>query len=261
MSRSPLRVAAVQMDCSGRLEEVEKRALKMIGRAAKLGASIACLPEHWNRKGIEDKARFLRTFKDAAREFQIYIVSGGDFVREDGSTFVEGFLFGPEGLVGVQRKVHLFRGERRRAVPGSSYPVFRAGGAKVGIAICHDLVYPEVARILALGGAEVIFSPALIGETGLVPWHIYIKARALENRIPVVSPNFLAPPKIPGGSLVVGLQDIGKGIIVPKVLAKGGQSPKLLVADLDLNQTNELRRERLRARRVETYAPLLRSGR
>lgn len=243
------------MDCSGSLQDIEARAVSMIRRAARMGAEIACLPEHWAPETVERVDAF-PALRRVAKELQIYVVSGGDFIIDDGSTHVESFLFGPGGLVGSQRKVHLFRREKRRAVPGDVYSIFKVKGARVGIAICHDLVYPEVVRILALKGAEVIFSPARIGTTGIPPWHLYVKARALENRIPVVSPNFLSA-RSPGGSIIVGVEDTGKGIVYPKVLAWAGSAPKLLVADLKLEAARKLRKQRLRARRVETYSPLL----
>lgn len=258
MRADSLRVAAVQMDCSGTAQEIEAKALRMIRRAAKLGVKIACLPEHWVPTGIENPTEFFRPFERAAKEFKMYLISGGDFVKEGGSTFVESFLFGPGGVVGSQRKVHLFRREKRKAVAGDCYPVFSAMGTKIGIAICHDLVYPEVVRIFALEGAEVVFSPARIGKKGLYPWYLYVNARSLENRISIVSPNFLSPSS-PGGSVIVGVEDIGDGVVYPKVLAKGRAKPKLLVADLDLESTRRLRRQRLRARRVETFSPLLKS--
>jgi omega-amidase len=256
LSAGSLRVAAVQMECSGSMVEIEERALKMIRRAARLGAKFACLPEHWVPEVVEEPAELFKPFEEEARRSKIHVISGGDFVREGDSTFVESFLFGPEGLVGSQRKVHLFRRERRRAIPGNQYQIFKAGGVKVGIAICHDIVYPEVPRILALKGAEVIFSPARIGKTGLYPWDLYLKARALENRIPLVSPNFLSGSS-PGGSELVGVEDIGDGVVYPRVLKRAGSSPRLLVADLDLSAAMKLRHQRLRARKVETFSALL----
>ncbi|MDG6961405.1 MAG: carbon-nitrogen hydrolase family protein [Nitrososphaerota archaeon] len=252
MNSGSLRVAAVQMECSGSLGEIEDRALKMIRKAARLGADIACLPEHWSPEVIENPAEFLSLFEEAARDSKIHLISGGDFIREGGSTYVESFFIGPNGLLGTQRKVHLFGREKRKAKPGSEYPIFRAAGSKVGIAICHDIVYPEVARILALKGAEVIFSPARIGGSGLYPWRLYILARALENRIPIVSPNFLSRSQ--GGSVIVGIEDVGDGIVYPKVLARAGSHPRLLVADLDLKSARKLRARRLKARRVETFS-------
>lgn len=229
----------------------------MLRRAAELGATIACLPEHWIPNPIAGAAQVLRAFQRAAREFQIYVISGAEFTKSKDSTRVESFLIGPQGPVGSQLKVHLFGRERRRAKPGNRYSVFRISGVTAGVAICHDLVYPEVARILALNGAEIIFSPAKISRIGLYPWHVYVKARSLENRLPVVSPNFLRTPRFPGGSLIVGVQDVGDGVVYPKVLAVAGASSRLLVADLDLKNARRLRRQRLQARMVGTYLPLL----
>jgi predicted amidohydrolase len=245
------------MDCAGRPEEIERRALLMIRRAAGLRADVACLPEHWVPGGIRDRARFLDAFGKAARELGIFVVPGAEFVRGDGSTVVESFLLGPDGFVGSQKKVHLFGRERRKARPGNGYSVFGLKGAKVGIAICHDLVYPEVARIFALKGADVILSPAKIGRLGLRPWHLYVDVRSLENRIPIVSPNVLELPRFPGGSVIVGIQDAGEGVVYPRTLARAGAAPRLLIADLDLSEARKARRARLRARRVETFSPIL----
>jgi predicted amidohydrolase len=257
LNRDSVKVAALQIDCAGSLQELEKRAVRMIRKAAELGATIACLPEHWIPSPMGGAAQVLRTFQRAAKEFQIYVISGAEFAKSKDSTMVESFLVGPRGLVGVQQKVHLFGRERKRAKPGNRYSVFKAYGVTFGVAICHDLVYPEVARILALKGAEIIFSPAKINRIGLYPWHVYVRARALENRVPVVSPNFLRPPRFPGGSLIVGVQDVGGGVVYPKVLAEASASSKLLTADLDLKTARRLRRQRLQARMVGTYLPLL----
>lgn len=258
MTRS-LRVAAVQMDCRGSAKEIEERAVRMIRRAAKLGAAVACLPEHWVPGGIPDRGRFLGTFGRVAKESGIAVIPGAEFVKEDGITSVESFLLKPDGSVGSQRKVHLFDREKKRASPGNRYSIFRVDGAKIGIAICHDLVYPEVARIFALQGAEVIFAPAKIRRGGLSPWHIYVRARALENRIPVVSPNVLGEPGFSGGSVIVGLEEGEGGIVYPLTLATAGNAPKVLVADLNLGAASKLRKQRLGARRVETFAPILQS--
>ncbi len=108
---------------------------------------------------------------------------------------------------------------------------------------------PDIARVLMRLGAHV--HPVMtLGARKIIHENLFEWARP---------PNFFAPPKVPGGSVIVGVQDVGGGIIVPSVLANGGSSPKLLIADLDLRAANRLRRKRLKARRVETYAALLRN--
>ncbi len=255
------RVAAVQLNCSGSRREIELRARMLIESAAKKGARVVCLPEHWIPGDDASLDDVLPLFSDVARETATYIIPGADFVRREGSaTTVESVVIGPKGEeVGRQQKVHLFRREKEVAVGGSGYSVFDLGGVKVGIAICHDLVYPEVARILVLKGAEVIFVPSRIDARGIAPWELYVKARALENRVPIVSANYFRLPKYPGSSLVVRLTSSGRGdgIVYPEMARKGGARQGVLVADLDFEEVKPQKIERLKARRPDTYAELL----
>ena len=258
MSPARYRVAAVEPESSGSRSAVEERAHDLIKEAAKSGARTVCLPEHWlpgRRANIEDS---VSAFSATARESGIFLILGADFARHRRAVTVESIVLGPDGdEVGRQRKVHLFRGEKKEATPGSTYEVFELAGVKAGIAICHDLVYPEVARIMTLKGAEVIFAPAKIGIAGLEPWEMYVKTRALENRVPIVSPNCLATPHFPGRGLIVGFTvKEEEGIVYPEVLA-GGQE-QIVLADLELGGVVErYRQERLSSRRPETYLDLV----
>jgi omega-amidase len=258
-----LRVAAIQVDCAGSREKVERRSRTLIERAAERGARVACMPEHWIPEDGADLGSSLPFFSAVARENGIYVIPGADFVRRGGGgesrPTVESVIIAPDGSeVGRQRKVHLFRDEKKIAEPGDSYKTFEVDGVKVGIAICHDLVYPEVPRILALRGAEIVFSPAKIGAPGIAPWELYVKARALENRVFVVSSNYLDPPRYPGASPIVGFSESkGGAIVYPELVGKGGGRQNAVVADLDLGSARPQRAERLRSRRPETYSDLL----
>jgi predicted amidohydrolase len=68
-------------------------------------------------------------------------------------------LVGPAGYLGKQRKLHLSRDEAFFYKGGREMPVFDAGPCRVGIVICYDNQFPEVARVLALRGAEVLLMP------------------------------------------------------------------------------------------------------
>jgi predicted amidohydrolase len=98
-------------------------------------------------------------------------------------------LLSPEGrLLGKYRKVCLPHGEVEKGVaPGAEYPVFETKFGKVGLMICYDGFYPEVARALTANGAEVIAWPVW----GCDP--LLARARACENRVHVVSSTFTDP--------------------------------------------------------------------
>ncbi len=95
-----------------------------------------------------------------AREHNLFIVSGIN-EREGNKLYNSAVLVGPTGLIGKYRKIHLFFNEFDIFEPGNlGLPVFDIGICKTGILICFDWIFPEVWRILALKGADVICHPS-----------------------------------------------------------------------------------------------------
>jgi predicted amidohydrolase len=111
------------------------------------------------------------------------------YEREGHLVFNTAVLLSPEGkLLGRYRKVCLPHGEVEKGVaPGADYPVFQTKFGKVGLMICYDGFYPEVARALTANGAEVIAWPVW----GCDP--LLARARACENRVYVISSTFTDP--------------------------------------------------------------------
>jgi len=105
-------------------------------------------------------------------------------------------LVGSSGLVGVYRKAHLFWREKEWFDAGDTgFRVFEVGGAKVGMMICFDWIYPEAARTLALSGAQVICHPANL----VLPYcQSAMITRALENRVFIVTANRTGAESRPG---------------------------------------------------------------
>lgn len=127
-------------------------------------------------------------FGDLAKKHATHVVLGV-YEREKHLVFNTAVLLGPDGkLIGKYRKVCLPHAEVERGVaPGSDYPVFDTAFGKVGLMVCYDGFFPEVARELSNRGAEVIAWPVW----GCDP--LLAKARAAENRVFVVSSTFMAP--------------------------------------------------------------------
>lgn len=100
-------------------------------------------------------------------------------------------LLGPEGIVGVYRKIHLpFLGIDRFTTPGQAeVEVYDIAGMKVGMHICYDASFPEITRVLALKGADLIILPTN-WPPGADTFAEYIpNARALENHVYFMSVN------------------------------------------------------------------------
>jgi predicted amidohydrolase len=121
-----------------------------------------------------------------ARDRTMFIVAGMP-ERAGSDLYNSAVLIGPDGLVGVYRKIHLFYEETKFFSPGDSgLQVWDIGCAKVGVMICFDWFYPEAARTLALKGAEILCHPS-----NLVLPHCpdAMVTRCLENRLFAITAN------------------------------------------------------------------------
>lgn len=149
-------------------------------------------------------SNFLAFLGEMCRRFQFDIVTGFN-EREGDRLYNSSVLIGKNGIVGRYRKIHLFNREKEFFQPGNDgLPVFRSGPASVGMLICFDWIFPEVWRILALKGVDLICHPANLILPGLaqraVPVH------ALINRVFVVTGNRTGSEgelHFTGGSLMV----------------------------------------------------------
>ena len=147
-------------------------------------------------------------------------------------------LLGPDGVVGIYRKVHLFSEEKRLFEPGDvGFPVFRMGGVPVGMMVCFDWIFPESARSLALGGAWVIAHCANL----VLPFcQDALITRALENRVFIASSNRIGTEERVAGQKYVFT---GKSRIVGpdgKILADGPpDAPALITAEIDPSQASD----------------------
>lgn len=102
--------------------------------------------------------------------------------RADDRCYNSAVLIGPEGVIGIYRKMHLFHEEKQLFHPGDlGFPIFEIGGVKIGILICFDHFFPEAARTVALQGAQVIAHPSNLVLPGL--GQLTTRVRALENRV------------------------------------------------------------------------------
>ena len=166
----------------------------LIGKAANKKANLVVLPEtltyYKSGRTFAECAEPIpgpstRYFGQLARKYDLYIVAG---LLERAGTLIYNVavLIGPDGnVVGKYRKVCLPRGEIEGGIsPGEDYPVFETSFGKVGMMVCYDGFFPEVARRLSNNGAEVIAWPVW----GCNP--MLGAARACENHVYVISSTY-----------------------------------------------------------------------
>ncbi len=197
----------------------------------------------------------MRRFSELAKELDAFINMGANFELRGAETYMTSATLSPEGIViSRQDKVHLYRREKRKALPGSRLDLMTIDGFKVAVLVCHDVVFPETAREVTLKGAELLLVPSLISAKGIEPWLIYLRARCLENRIPVVAPNVYAPPPFPGQSCVLDLSYDKKEHVMELVERRSPGRKTSIIVEIDLGSKRHLREERLRELRL-TFPP------
>ena len=155
--------------------------------------SIIILPERWISDVVEvNNNKFMsivNTLCDFSMESSVALVPGS-FLINDGRAIKNSSPFIVNGKVmGWQEKISPFLNERLRVSGGNKINTFDFLDLKIGIAICYDIDFPYYSRILAKEGCDLIINPALIVENFHDMWHLYVKARSIENRIGIVSVN------------------------------------------------------------------------
>jgi predicted amidohydrolase len=188
------------------------------------------------------------------------------FPEQDGTrVYNSAALIAPSGRVAdVYRKLHLFDEEKRWFAPGDRAPrVTRVGAARVGMLVCYDWRFPEIARVLALAGADVIAHPSNL----VVPKFAQqaMRVRALENRVFAVTANRVGEDVRPGTRL--GFTGRSEIVDVNGALlaAAPARATRAIAATIDLararDKTFTPRNDLFGDRRPEFYDALARPAR
>ncbi len=198
------KIALVQNQIQPQKAANLKRAQKLLARAAQGGAKLAVLPELFDAP--YDAPDFLpladplpggetgRMLSGAAREHGIYVAGSMVELGDDGRAYNAGVIWSPDGeMIHKQRKVHLYDVDIPGGVTfkesdffgfGDSFGVVKTELGVLGMAICHDMRFPELFRPQALAGVELIIVPAAFNLTsGPAHWEILIRTRAMENTV------------------------------------------------------------------------------
>lgn len=117
-----------------------------------------CTPNTWELAEAVPDGPSVRRLAELARRHRLFL-SAGLSEKDRDVVFNTQVLLGPEGYIGKQRKLHCSRDEVLHYKGGREMPVFDIGKCKVGTIICYDNQFPEVARVLALRGADLLLMP------------------------------------------------------------------------------------------------------
>ncbi len=117
-----------------------------------------CTPNTWELAEPVPDGPSTRRLAQLAQRHRLVLCAGLSEKERD-VVYNTQVVVGPSGYIGKQRKLHLSRDEVNYYKGGREITVFDTGKCKVGIAICYDNQFPEVARVLALRGMDVLFMP------------------------------------------------------------------------------------------------------
>jgi predicted amidohydrolase len=254
-----IRVACVQLNAGAVKADNLEKAERLVERAASTGADVVVLPEKWNAFGTAETLRAnaepldggasVEAMSEWARRLGVTLVGGSITERREGREKLSNtcLVFDSSGdVVATYRKIHMFDvdvgghayRESEAEEPGQETLVCEAEGWRVGLSVCYDLRFPELYRILALGGAELVTVPAAFTlYTGKDHWELLLRARAVENQCYVAAANMW-------GAHGAGKASYGRSMIVDPwgvVLAQAEDEDAVVAAELDRAHMERIR--------------------
>ncbi len=262
MSRKVI-ASAVQFNVVlGQIDMNLQKALSGLRRAGEKGAQMAVLPEMWSSGYdyrrlpalAEETPRIIARLEEISAELEMVIV-GSLPEKEGGSVYNAAFVVDRGQTVGRYRKLHLFSTMRedRFLTAGDRLLTVDTSVARLGIAICYDLRFPELFRKLTLAGAEILCLPAEWPKPRQDHWRTLLRARAIENQLFVAAANCCG---IQGNLDFFGMSLL----LAPRgeVLAEAGETETELIATFDFAEMADYREQIpcSRDRRPEVYGHL-----
>ncbi|XP_017057215.1 omega-amidase NIT2-like [Drosophila ficusphila] len=274
-----LTLALLQLPVGPEVAENVRRAVDVVRqlKAANPQLELAVLPESFNAPyGQEHFPKFAepvpdgptcRALSQLAGELAIYVIGGSIVEREGDKLYNTCTVWAPNGgLVGRHRKIHLFTmdiepengggvqfDEAAVLTPGSEPTVVRIGKQKVGIGICHDKRFEELARIYRnMGCSMLVYPSAFCICQGPMHWELLQRARATDNQVFVVTCS-------PARNNMSGYVAYGHSMVVnpwAQVQREAGEGCEFIVEEIDFDMVEQVRRQIpiFEQRRTDVYA-------
>lgn len=270
--KNEFKLALCQMEVIDNKDSNIKKALEMIKIAAENKSDMVILPEMFNcpydnskfREYAEERknSKTLKAIKESAKELNLYIVAGSIPELEDDNLYNSSFIFDRDGeIIASHRKMHLFDidiagkisfKESETLSAGNQITVVDTELCKIGVAICYDIRFPELLRLMALRGAELIVIPGAFNmTTGPAHWETLIRARAIDNQLYVAAAS-------PARNKELSYVAYGNSMVADpwgEIVARAGEKEEIVYANIKLSRVNDVREELpvLNGRRNDIY--------
>jgi predicted amidohydrolase len=221
------------------------KALSLIKRALQVNSKIVVLPELFNtgfypesyeevERRIEDELDFILKLS----ERKDIVIIGTVAEKERDMLYNTAVVIYRGEILEKYRKTHLFplNEERIYFQQGDELKVVETPYGKVGLMICYELRFPEIARYLTKKGAEILAIPAEFPAERINHWKVLLRARAIENQCYVLGANCAeGEDKYPGSSMIVDPWG--------NVLVEAGDRQEVIMADIDISDVGKIRKE------------------
>ena len=195
------------------------------------------------RRLHEFTSRYQELMSELARKYHYYLIAGSHPNLRDGLLYNTAFMFSPAGEVFSQDKIHLTRWEREKwdTTAGNKLHLFHTDFGSVGILICYDIEFPELARQVCEAGADLLFVPSSTDDRqGFWRVRYCAHARAIENQVYVAMTSTVGNLPVEGLSMHYGQASIltpsDFGFSRDGIAAEGVVNmEQVVVADVDLD--------------------------
>jgi nitrilase len=255
-----MKIAALQMVSTTRVDENLATAQRLIAQAARDGAELVALPEYFCLMGRTDRDKLgvaegpgdgpiQAMLAHAAREHRVWVIGGTLPIRTDDPQRVlnSNCVYAPDGTLAARYdKIHLFKYDNGRerydegcAIRAGSVPTtVQAAGLRVGLSVCYDLRFPELYREMMHPPCDLISVPAAFTHTtGLAHWELLLRARAVENQCYVIA-------AAQGGTHENGRRTFGHSLVVDpwgEVLAMLPEGEGVVLAEVERERIASVR--------------------
>lgn len=233
-----VKAAAVQFNIAlGEIEPNRQQVRNSLAMLAADGVQLAVLPEMWGTgfaykelNSLAERTGELVEELTALSAQHGMVITGSLPEPHEDKVYNTAYLLDNGKVRGKYRKIHLFSlmQEDRSFDSGNSWFLADTTVGKIGVFICYDLRFPELARRLAVEGAEILVVPGEWPKPRQEHWRTLLRARAIENQLFVVAANCCG--------LVGKLDFFGMSMIIDSkgdLLAEAGYEPENIIATLD----------------------------
>ena len=237
-----------------------KKASLMIAKSAEQNADLIILPEMFNCPYSNDKfieygetennSQTLNEISKLANENEVYILAGSIPERESEKLYNTSYMFDKNGkIIAKHRKMHLFDIDIKDKItfkesdvltPGNGFTLVETEFGKIGIGICYDVRFVELARIMVEEGALIIIYPGAFNQTtGPTHWELLFRSRALDNQV-------FCAGVAPALNKNASYHSYGHSIVTNpwgEVVIQAGEKEELVICEIELDEIKKVREE------------------